>query len=202
MEGVFPFLDNYLIRVVILGAIGLVLKALLTPVLSSLTRMDDYLLKAAWKLKDILERPTSSGETAEVPYLVFGHTHDPNMVRLGKDGPWYVNTGNWLNTIDEVESWSRLERDFTFLQIAKPDKNKLPGLFRWNPNTYNPEQIRIRTGESKEKKEPNGEQFDRGNAMNWKEVHKEAFLFDLHVHPSLKVSLINRLLTIDNRAAS
>lgn len=156
LKGTFSYLDNYLIRVVVMGAIGLTVKALVTPVLRSLTKMDDYLLEAAWKLKDILERPTSSDETAEVPYLVFGHTHDPNMVRLGEDGPWYINTGSWLNTINEVESWSRLDRDFIFFQIITPDKNILPGLFRWNPNTYHPERIRIRTGELKTEAEPKG----------------------------------------------
>lgn len=36
--------------------------------------------------------------------------------------------------------------------------------------------------------------------MDWERIHKEAFVFDLHAHPSLKVSLFGRILTLNNKA--
>lgn len=38
------------------------------------------------------------------------------------------------------------------------------------------------------------------NAL-WKEIHDEATIFDLHTHPSIKVSLLGRLITFNHRAA-
>jgi microsomal dipeptidase-like Zn-dependent dipeptidase len=39
-----------------------------------------------------------------------------------------------------------------------------------------------------------------GNSL-WKEIHDEAIIFDLHTHQSIKVSLIGRLITLNNKAS-
>jgi microsomal dipeptidase-like Zn-dependent dipeptidase len=38
-------------------------------------------------------------------------------------------------------------------------------------------------------------------APDWQRIHDEATVFDIHAHPSLKLSLFGRLLTANNRAA-
>jgi membrane dipeptidase len=37
-------------------------------------------------------------------------------------------------------------------------------------------------------------------STDWRNIHKEAIVFDLHAHPSLKLSLLGRLLTANNPA--
>jgi hypothetical protein len=142
-------LENYLIRLVVSVGVGFVLKQLVAPGVRALAEGDDHLLRAASKIWQVLMEPKESGEAPWVRYLVFGHTHNPDMRRLGSEGtsPWYVNTGCWLNTVSEVDAWDRLERDFTFLQIIAGRETEIPGLYRWNQATERPERVRRRLSE-------------------------------------------------------
>jgi hypothetical protein len=145
---IFP--QNYFLRLIISGAVAFGIKYLLAPAIAVLVRVRDYLLKPAQRIWEILQEPMGSDEAPRVRYLVFGHTHEPNMQQLGreKDAPWYINTGSWLYTISEVESWERLDRDFIFLQIVPGQEAEIPRLFRWNEATGRPERIRRRLPES------------------------------------------------------
>ncbi len=138
-------LGNYFLRVIVLGVAGFGLRYVLAPALLALADVRDYLLEPAEKIWEIL---TSEGspEALRVRYLVFGHTHEPNMQKLGegKDAPWYVNTGSWLYKVGEVETWERLYKDFTFLQILRGPQPESPRLLRWNEATGRPERIRRR----------------------------------------------------------
>jgi len=118
------------------------------------TQGKDHLVEAAKQVWEILKEPLSSTQAPKVRYLVFGHTHDPNAIPLedGDDAPWYVNTGSWLHSVDEIEAWDQLDRDFTFLRIIPLQKTSAPNLFRWNCETGRPEHIRRRITPEERKK--------------------------------------------------
>jgi UDP-2,3-diacylglucosamine pyrophosphatase LpxH len=141
-------IESYFIRVPILGGAGFIVKSAIAALLRRITDVHDYLLTAARGVSTILRPSSEFGNTAEVPYLVFGHTHHPDMVQLEDGGPWYVNTGSWLSTISEVEAWSRLDQDFSFLEIVPGSLDHPPRLLRWNPDSQRPERIRLRDDES------------------------------------------------------
>jgi UDP-2,3-diacylglucosamine pyrophosphatase LpxH len=144
-------LRNYFLGVILLGLVGFGLRYMLAPAILTMAGLRDYLLEPAGKIWEIL---TSEGspEALRVRYLVFGHTHEPNMQKLGeeKDAPWYVNTGSWLYKVGEVETWERLYKDYTFLQILRGEQPESPRLLRWNEATGRPERIRRRLAGSPE----------------------------------------------------
>ncbi len=143
------FLNNYLIRLVLIGLLGWIGKGLSNWVVGKLTHGEDYLHKASIRIREAFLEDGESSDAPNAKYFVFGHTHDPNAIRLDEagNGPWYVNTGSWLSTISEIESWSQLEKDFAFLRIAPSEPEHIPGLYRWNPSTRQPERIRLRQQE-------------------------------------------------------
>jgi UDP-2,3-diacylglucosamine pyrophosphatase LpxH len=141
------FLGNYFIGLIITVAAVFGTRYLFGLFVSWLTRVRDYLRRSAQKVCEFLESNGAS-EALRVRYFVFGHTHEPSIHRLGKEknAPWYVNTGSWVYTINEVDAWDRLDRDFTFLQII-PDEEpevEIPRLLRWNEAAGRPERIRRR----------------------------------------------------------
>lgn len=143
------FLSNYLVWRVIAGSLGLVIKLLIAPSIRSKSEGGDFLLDAARSVWRILQKPIRSYEAPKVRYLVFSHSHDLNVCRLGveKESPWYVNTGSWLHCVSEVESWDRLEMDFTYLHIVLGQETEVPGLYRWNRGAGRPERLRRRLRE-------------------------------------------------------
>jgi UDP-2,3-diacylglucosamine pyrophosphatase LpxH len=149
----YTFFDRYLNRAIILGVFGFLLKTVLVPLIFSKENGDgahDYLYAASNKIWEILSDPMGSETAPTVKYLVFGHTHDPDCRRIVQDphSPWYVNTGSWLNRVDEIDIWDQLQRDFTYLEIVVDDEPEIPGLYRWNPIAAQPERIRRRIAKS------------------------------------------------------
>jgi UDP-2,3-diacylglucosamine pyrophosphatase LpxH len=140
---------NLWIRLAAAIIFGVGVKRILAPRIFAAGETRDHLTGAALDVWRILQKPVGSKKAPVVRYLVFGHTHDPNMCRLEKslDAPWYVNTGSWLSTVNEVESWDRLELDFTYLQIIPDETPRVPGLYRWNQAARKPERIRRRLSE-------------------------------------------------------
>ncbi len=141
--------ENYLSRAIFLGVFGFVLKTIFVPLIFSKDEGDkvhDYLYSASKKIWEILSDPMDSESAPVVKYIVFGHTHDPDCRRVNQapDSPWYVNTGSWLNRVDEIDIWYQLQRDFTYLEIVIDDETEIPGLYRWNPVAAQPERIRRR----------------------------------------------------------
>lgn len=147
-DTIVAFTENYIVRVVITGVLGFVIKILVGPWILKRAEGEDYLFNAAKNVWKVLQKPFGSESAPLVEYIVFGHTHDPNMCRLdeGLKAPWYVNTGSWVQTVDEVDSWDQLERDFSYLQIVTGQKMRIPGLYRWNRTIGQPERIRRRSG--------------------------------------------------------
>jgi len=140
---------NYVVWLAVSTGGTFVVKQLLARRMRRWTEGADPLWSVAPRLWEILCRPSGASAAPRVRYLVFGHTHDPDVRRLGAmgDGPWFVNTGSWLQSVSEVEAWDRLERDYTFLQIVPGVEEELPRLFRWNPATNRPERLRRRAEE-------------------------------------------------------
>jgi hypothetical protein len=66
----------------------------------------------------------------EPKYIVFGHTHEPDLVKLKEDVK-YFNTGTWTRIFSHEERWLREEKELSFLQIL-PDKSKTKArLLKW-----------------------------------------------------------------------
>ena len=140
------FAGNYLIMMIVMCFVMRMVMGFVSPWLTSMSEGEDYIHKAAEKIWEILQTPVKAQGPPLVKYMVFGHTHDPNMFRLGEEpeAPWYVNIGSWLHRIDEVESWDRLDRDFSYLSIIPDDEAVIPGLYRWDPKSGRPERVRRR----------------------------------------------------------
>jgi hypothetical protein len=138
--------DRYALWLILSGAVGFLAKQLIGLRIRESLEEKDFLVEAAKRIWESLQDPIDGQGTPSVKYLVFGHTHDPKVSSLGEDGegPWYVNTGSWLHSVNEVESWDRLERDFTFLRITQSELEGPPGLYRWNQSTSRAERIRRR----------------------------------------------------------
>lgn len=141
--------DDYLIRTIILGVFGFLLKSILAPLIFSHDEgvaAHDYLFSASMKVWEILSDPMGSESAPVVKYLVFGHTHDPDCRKVDSEpsSPWYINTGSWLQRVDEIDRWDQLQRDYTYLEIVIGEPTIAPGLYRWNPITAQPERLRRR----------------------------------------------------------
>lgn len=64
-----------------------------------------------------------------VRYLTFGHTHDPEIAKIGDDG-FYFNTGTWGVIFDDQEALLREKKQFAALILDEPGAE--PKLMRWN----------------------------------------------------------------------
>ncbi len=146
--------DNYLNRAIILGVFGFLLKSILAPLIFSRDEgvaAHDYLFSASKKVWEILSDPMGSESAPLVQYLIFGHTHDPDCRKVNQEpsSPWYVNTGSWLQRVDEIDKWDQLQRDYTYLEIVIGEQTIVPGLYRWNPISAQPERLRRRETRTK-----------------------------------------------------
>jgi len=64
-----------------------------------------------------------------VRYLTFGHTHEPEIAKIGDDG-LYFNTGTWGVIFDDQEALLREKKQFAALILDEPGAE--PRLMRWN----------------------------------------------------------------------
>ena len=69
-------------------------------------------------------------------YIVFGHTHAPEIIRLGQNRTYY-NTGTWGVIFNEEDELIRDKKQFAFLMFTEPGVE--PQLLRWNDNVGVPE---------------------------------------------------------------
>ena len=69
-------------------------------------------------------------------YVVFGHTHAPEIIGLGQNRTYY-NTGTWGVIFNEEDELIREKKQFTFLMFTEPGAE--PQLLRWNDNVGVPE---------------------------------------------------------------
>lgn len=99
---------------------------------------EDYLLRAAGDVAPILTR-----HGLAVPYLIFGHTHNAEVVRLPRQpelpyDQWYVNTGTWVQVLSEEEQLIRDRKQFTFVEIVPGEEPGRPTLWQWNDDAGRP----------------------------------------------------------------
>ncbi len=72
---------------------------------------------------------------AEVPLVVFGHTHDEAVERLGADpDAWYFNTGTWIALFSDDLLVPRERVQYTFLRVVGRDAE----LLHWSPGRGRP----------------------------------------------------------------
>jgi UDP-2,3-diacylglucosamine pyrophosphatase LpxH len=72
-----------------------------------------------------------------VQYLVMGHTHDPDLQRLG-EGREYFNTGTWTRVFSERERLLREDVEFTFLEGMRKEGTLRFKLMRWDDAAEEP----------------------------------------------------------------
>lgn len=75
----------------------------------------------------------------KVKYIIFGHLHDPDILKISKDC-YYYNTSTWTTVFSEEEQMIRGSVQFPFLHIPT---NKKPKLLCWNNNTGEPELLKL-----------------------------------------------------------
>lgn len=108
--------------VLLLGAIiGLFSGNILYSVSSS---MSEENLRAIEAIKGIMDE---SGNP--VRYLSFGHTHEPEIAKVGADGV-YFNTGTWGVIFNDQDELIRDKGQFAVLVLDEPGGS--PRLVRWN----------------------------------------------------------------------
>ncbi len=75
---------------------------------------------------------TIIADTAEVPLVTFGHTHDETVWRLQHQGggsAWYHNTGTWIAVFTHDELLPRERVQYTFLRV----RDATAELLHWSP---------------------------------------------------------------------
>ena len=111
-----------------------------------LDTIDNYvgLDEVGRKVANILNAQDEKGESAAVPYHLFGHDHHPDLQPLEvnqEHAPpfrqWYVNTGSWLSSFDEQARLTRGDVQFTFFRLlpdpAPRGHDHLSALLEWLP---------------------------------------------------------------------
>lgn len=120
---------------------------------SLINQVDNYisLSGVAYKICQTLNRFVEE-ETAAVPFHIFGHDHDANVIEMTEATntalnfrQWYINTGCWLPSFSETDRLTRGDLQLTFLRLVPdlPDfAHMLPELLEWQPDTERPRPVR------------------------------------------------------------
>ncbi len=96
-------------------------------------QMDKANVAAAKEISQIMN---GSGNPAK--YIVFGHTHQPDVLPLACDAI-YFNTGTWGVIFEDQEELIREKKQFAFLLVERPGVE--PRLMRWNDAIGAPEPL-------------------------------------------------------------
>ncbi|GEM_PF-1731168 len=107
----------------------------------------NYLRCMAGRIAVILSR-----HGLAVPYLVFGHTHNADVVKLPRwpelsFDQWYVNTGTWTQVLSEEERLIRDRKQFTFFEIVPGEEQGRPRLWHWNDDAGRPAPVLLLGGQ-------------------------------------------------------
>jgi UDP-2,3-diacylglucosamine pyrophosphatase LpxH len=86
-----------------------------------------------WFQKDPLDiiLPKIKAYLKDVKIIVFGHTHDPDIRRVDKEGR-YFNTATWTTVFSDEERIIREAKQFAFVWIKEIDGKPKARLLRWN----------------------------------------------------------------------
>jgi UDP-2,3-diacylglucosamine pyrophosphatase LpxH len=70
---------------------------------------------------------------ADVQFVTFGHTHNPEQINYKDEGKRYYNTGTWMPVFETDAGEVRGDKVYTFLHLSYPQQSKVsPILMRWN----------------------------------------------------------------------
>jgi hypothetical protein len=62
--------------------------------------------------------------------VTFGHTHEPDQVRVGER--WFFNTGTWIPIVEASSAAIRHDRTYTYLHLYREAGDVKGALRRWN----------------------------------------------------------------------
>jgi UDP-2,3-diacylglucosamine pyrophosphatase LpxH len=83
--------------------------------------------------RNLREIARTIAAAADVRYVVFGHSHQPDAHRLsGDEDRWYFNVGTWVPNLQEGH--------FIYLQVLR-DHGASATLTRWNRRLQRPEEL-------------------------------------------------------------
>jgi UDP-2,3-diacylglucosamine pyrophosphatase LpxH len=92
-----------------------------------------------------LKKAKKIQEIFEVKFVIFGHTHDPDLRGLPNDKERvseYVNSGTWTKVFSEGERLLREEKEFVYVQILKQPKPKME-LLKWKDELGQGERVNL-----------------------------------------------------------
>jgi UDP-2,3-diacylglucosamine pyrophosphatase LpxH len=81
-----------------------------------------------------------------VPYVIMGHTHDPELHAVGEDGgreKEYFNTGTWTTVFSEEERLIRNPVEFVFVQGERKGDGLCVKLLEWNDGAGEPRLLKL-----------------------------------------------------------
>lgn len=135
-----PTQTNF-IRSVVVSLLSLIFNQTVAPWLLRYITGDNYLEDAARQINNILDEQGQA-----VPYIVFGHDHNPNLVYNAEENKpyWYINTGSWLYHQGTEEGWLQQKKYYSFLKIVRGQRTSHPQLLRWDPEIGKPIDLRLR----------------------------------------------------------
>jgi UDP-2,3-diacylglucosamine pyrophosphatase LpxH len=112
---------------------------------------NDPLFKVLWKFLSY-EKPGLHLKMAKkiqgilgVNYIIFGHTHAPDLRGLPSDRERmseYVNSGTWTKILSEEERLLREEKEFVYAQILKQPNPKME-LLKWKDELGEGERVNL-----------------------------------------------------------
>jgi len=82
----------------------------------------------------------------DVQYVIMGHTHDPELYAVGKDGgreKEYFNTGTWTTVFSEEERLVRKPVEFVYVQGLRNGDGLTVKLFEWNDGAGEPRLLKL-----------------------------------------------------------
>lgn len=81
-----------------------------------------------------------------VPYVIMGHTHDPELYAVGEDGGQekeYFNTGTWTTVFSEEERLIRKSVEFIFVQGERKGDGLIVKILEWNDGAGEPRLLKL-----------------------------------------------------------
>jgi len=88
----------------------------------------------------------ASSDLLGVQYVFMGHTHDPELHVVGKDGGQekeYFNTGTWTTVFSEEERLIRKPLEFVFVQGVRKGNGLEAKLLEWNDGANEPRLLKL-----------------------------------------------------------
>ena len=79
----------------------------------------------------------------KVQYVIMGHTHDPDLRKIGSNGEEYFNTGTWTKVFSEEERLIRKDVQFAFVQALRKSDGLQVKLLEWDDSAYEPRLLKL-----------------------------------------------------------